>query len=187
MSVRFLFLAGLALSHFATTPQRDSTSAFDLAIGQTDPAMRATALAPFVDPADPVRHQEALDALADCGPAAVEVLRSLAADETHFRESSPILRALVSAGGKAALPVLEQLLRDDKTYWNNLGMNLDDTDKIPVFRIDRLVAILEHLAPLGYRDGDRLVRELRAQFDDHPLLRQQSQIIEAADVILSRQ
>jgi len=32
MSVRFLFLAGLALSHFATTPQRDSTSAFDLAI-----------------------------------------------------------------------------------------------------------------------------------------------------------
>ena len=119
-------------------------------------------------------------------PASLEELRSRAAEEAYFSESPAILNALVKAGGTAAVPILEQLLRDDKTYWNNLGLNLDDAEKIPAVRVERTLAILHHLATLGYSDREQVVRGLRDQFADHPLLQRHLRIIEASDGIVSR-
>jgi hypothetical protein len=161
---------------------------------QSGAAERAQALASRLDPADPTRYADALAALQNCGPAALPVFRTLLADETRFRESPLLLDSLVKAAGKTAIPVLEDLLRDEKTYWNNLGMNLDDPDKIPAIRADRLVAILRHLAALGYRDRYQLVRDLRDQFRDHPVLNEYGRtggsmtdcpILEAANRLVS--
>ena len=118
--------------------------------------------------------------------AGLEELRSRASEEAYFHESSAILQTLVNAGGKSTVPILEQLLRDERTYWNNLGLNLDDAEKIPAVRVERTLAILHHLATLGYSDREQVVRRLRDQFADHPLLQRHSRIIEAADGIVSR-
>jgi|SRR6516162_8135130 len=118
--------------------------------------------------------------------AGFEELRSRASEEAYYHESPAILKALVDAGGKSAVPILEQLLRDEKTYWHNLGLNLDDADKISAVRVERSLAILQHLAAVGYADRDHVVRDLRDQFRDHPLLQRQTRIIDAADALLAR-
>jgi hypothetical protein len=121
----------------------------------------------------------------DARPANLEELRSRAAEQAYFADSPAILNELVKAGGKTAIPILEQLLRDEKTYWNNLGLNLDDADKIPAVRIERTLALLEHLATLGYRDRGHIVRDLRDQFRDHPLFQHETRVIEMAEALLS--
>jgi hypothetical protein len=181
-----LLLAGMSLVLLAVTPPSRGDRDLDRAIAEPDALERARAIEPFVDPADPVRHEKALAALADCGPAALEVLRPLLVEETRFGESPSLLKTLVKAGGDKAVPILEHLLRDEKTYWNNLGMNLEDPDKIPAARIDRILAILDQLTALSYRDHARLVGDLRDQFRDHPVLGTCGPVIEAAGAILSR-
>ena len=52
------------------------------------------------------------------------------------------------------------------------GMNLDEEAKLPSRRADHLAAILRHLHAQGYRDPHQLVRDVRDQFLDHPILRQ---------------
>jgi hypothetical protein len=152
----------------------------------TDPGKRVEAAVQSLDPGDSVRYEAALADLERAGAAALPALRSLLADETRFGESPALLETLVKAGGDASVPILEQLLRDEKVYWNNLGMNLDDPAKVSMVRVERLVAILHRLAALGYRDRVDLVRGVRDQFADHPLLRDVSEVIEAVNAVLSR-
>jgi hypothetical protein len=97
-------------------------------------------------------------------------LQSLLADETQMERHCELLDRLVRAEGTAAIPTLEALLRDECTFWNNLGMNLDEPAKLPAVRARRLVAILHHLAALGYRDPEHLVRDVHERFRDHPVL-----------------
>jgi hypothetical protein len=195
MSTRFLF-ARICIILLGTASQGGPT--FDQAASETDPAKRAEAVLPFLDPADPVRYRDTLNILEGCGKASLPTLQSVLADETRFRESPQLLQTLAKAGGKAAIPVLENLLRDDKVYWNNLGMNLDEPQKIPAARAERLVSILRHLAGMGYRDRHHLVRDVRDRFSEHPILCNYGRsaagdggmsscpVIDAAQTILSR-
>lgn len=104
----------------------------------------------------------------------------LLADETRMEQHRDLLESLVRAGGMSAVPVLEGLLRDEKTFWNNLGLNLDEPAKLPTVRVERLAAILHHLAVLGYRDPHHLVRDVRDRFRDQPVLREHGQPVIAA-------
>jgi hypothetical protein len=97
-------------------------------------------------------------------------LRSLLADETQMDRHREALDRLVRAEGTAAIPTLEALLRDERTFWNNLGMNLDEPAKLPAVRVVRLATILHHLAALGYRDPEHLVRDVHERFREHPVL-----------------
>ena len=114
-----------------------------------------------------------------CRPGAAE-LRSLLADETCMQQHRDLLDSLVRTEGRAAIPMLEALLRDDVVFWNNLGMNLDEPTKLPAVRVDRLTAVLHHLAVLGYRDPHHLVRDVRDRFRDHPVLCEHARPIAAA-------
>ena len=98
------------------------------------------------------------------------------------------LATLVEAGGENSVGELERLLADERVYWNNLGMNLDDERKIDRPRVQFLGEILHHLGKFTYRDEQGLVRAVRDQFRDHPLLGRStpSPIVEAADAILAR-
>jgi hypothetical protein len=145
--------------------QRD----FQGAAAEPDPAKRAEAVRPFLDAGDPALYCEAHDVLAKCGKAALPVLRDLVADESRADRYS-FLATLVQAGGKDAVPELERLLADEKVYWNNLGMNLDDKHKIDRPRVEFLVEILTHLRKSGYADRRGLVEAVRDQFRDHPIL-----------------
>jgi hypothetical protein len=125
-------------------------------------------------------------ALQECDMAALPVLQSQLADETCMDRHRDMLDSLVRTGGARALPILERLLRDEKVFWNNLGMNLDGPAKLSAVRVERLVALLHHLAVLGYRDRDQLVRDVRDRFRDHPVLCAEGQsVIAAAQTVLA--
>jgi hypothetical protein len=114
------------------------------------------------------------------GTAVLPELQSRLADETCMERHCELLDCLVRADGKSAIPVLERLLRDDKIFWNNLGMNLDEPAKLPAVRVERLAAILHHLAVLGYRDPLHLVRDVHERFRDHPVLCEHGRAVIAA-------
>ncbi len=155
-------------------------------IGLTDPAQRAEALVVRLDSPAAGAYAEAIAGWQQCGPAALPVLQSLLADETRMDRHRDLLDCLVGAGGTSAVPVLERLLRDEKVFWNNLGMNLDEPTKLPTVRVERLAAILHHLAALGYRDPEHLVRDVSDRFRDHPVLCEHGQpVIAAARQILA--
>jgi len=174
-------------------PHRD----FQRAAAEPDPSRRAEAVRPFLDSADGSCYVQVLEVWAGCGKAALPVLRTLSADETRT-DRSCLVDTLVRAGGKDAVADLERLLEVERTYWDNLGLNLDEESKIPHARFQLLVDILGHLGELGYRDGNVLVRAIHDRFDDHPILRDYgkqragasragpSQVVEAAQVILLR-
>jgi hypothetical protein len=123
--------------------------------------------------------------------AALPVVRRLIEDETRPNHYD-LLAALVQLGGKDALPELHRLLREEQVYWHNLGLNVDEDGKISRRRFDYLVELLTRLGELGYRDDQELVRAVRDQFRDHPILGAyatsggSSPVVLAADAILSR-
>jgi hypothetical protein len=170
---------------------------FYRAAAEPDPARRAEAVLPFLDRVDGPAYGEVLDVLAACGKPAVSLLRQVVADEDrpgHY----DLLGALVRAAGDDAAAELEALLREERTYWDNLGLNLDDPVKVARPRFQFLVEILTHLRELGYRDEGGLVRAVRDRFGDHPILCDYgkeleqgtpvgpSPVVRAADSILSR-
>jgi hypothetical protein len=131
--------------------------------------VHAEAVLPLLDSGDPRVYAEAVDRLTRGGTTALPVLRQLIADE--FRaDRYYFLDTLVRAGGRVSVADLERFLREEKVYWNNLGLNLDDESKVPQPRLRFLIDLLAHLERFGYRDEYGLVRAVRDQFCDHPLL-----------------
>lgn len=150
-----------------------------MVLGLSDPAQRADAPTAGAD-------ADVVVALPDRATAALPALQSLLADETCMDRHRDLLDCLVRAGGKSAIPVLEGLLRDDKVFWNNLGMNLDEPAKLPAVRVARLAAILHHLAVLDYRDSRHVVRDVYERFRDHPVLCEHGRVVITAAQALLR-
>jgi hypothetical protein len=150
-----------------------------------DPFRRAEAVVPLLDAGNPRLDAEARRILVQCGTGALPVLRQLIGDELRPDRFS-FLATLVEAGDRASVPYLERLLREEKVYWNNLGMNLDDASKIDRARVQFLVDLLTHLQAFGYRDEQEVVSAVRDQFRDHPLLCTEDRVVEAANALLSR-
>jgi hypothetical protein len=142
---------------------------FELAAAERDPARRAEAVLPFLYRGDVSLYLEVHKAWANCGTAALPVLRTLIADESRA-DRYAFLDTLVRAGGKRSVPDLVSLLREEQVYWNNLGMNLDEECKVSQARFEFLVDLLTNLHALAYRDTDGFVRLVRDRFRDHPLL-----------------
>lgn len=167
------------------------------AAAEPDAARRAEAVLPLLDAGNGDVYLEVLDVWVGCGKAALPVLRSLLADETRSDRCS-LVDTLVRAGGKDAVAELERMLGEERTFWDNLGLNLDEESKIPHARVQYLVGVLGHLSQFDYRDGNSCVRAIRDRFDDQPILRDygkarqgdrrvgESPVIEAAQAILSR-
>ena len=133
-------------------------------------AERAEAMAHEFGHGSHVQDGAALRAWRECGPAAVPTLRRLVLEESLLPRHEELLETLVAAGGKAAIPVLQEALRDDRLYWHNLGLNIDAIDAVPAARLRRLAAVLGHLAALGASD-DGTVAELHTFFTEHPIYR----------------
>jgi hypothetical protein len=192
MTMRFC-LAGMCVLLLAASAGAEPRGDLKRAAAEPDPARRAEAVLPYLDAADGLCYGDVLDIWAGCGKAANPVLRQLAADEGR-PDRATFVDALVRAAGKEAIPDLERLLRQERTYWNNLGLNLDEESKVSSARFQCLIAILGRLDELGYRDGQGLVRSIRARFDDHPILRRYgtackgelSPVVAVADAILAR-
>jgi hypothetical protein len=167
------------------------------AAAESDVARRAEAVLPILDADNGIVYLEVLDVWVGCGKAALPVLRSLIADETRSDRSN-LVDTLVRAGGEDAVAELERMLGEERTFWDNLGLNLDEESKIPHARVQYLVDVLGHLRELGYRDSKSWVRAVRDRFDDQPILRDygkarqgdrcvgSSPVVEAAQAILSR-
>jgi hypothetical protein len=167
------------------------------AAAEPDVARRAEAVLPILDADNGIVYLEVLDVWVGCGKAALPALRSLIADETRSDRSS-LVDTLVRAGGQDAVAELERMLGEERTFWDNLGLNLDEESKISRARVQYLVDVLGHLREFDYRDGKSVVRAIHDRFDDHPILREygkerqgdrrigSSPVVEAAQAILAR-
>jgi hypothetical protein len=167
------------------------------AAAEPDAARRAEAMLPMLDAGNGMVYVDVLEVWVRCGKAALPVLRGLIADETRC-DRSCLVETLVRAGGTDAIADLERMLGEERTYWDNLGLNLDEESKISGVRIQYLVDVLRYLKEFEYRDGKSWVQAIRARFDDHPILREYgkerqgdrrvgpSPVVEAAEAILLR-
>src|SRR2546430_616279 len=113
------------------------------------------ALPAWADPFPSIGAAAVRDAWEQGRKAALPVVRRLIEDETRPNHYD-FLGMLVRIGGKDALPELQHLLREEKVYWHNLGLNVDEESKISRRRFDYLVELLTHLGELGYRDDQGL-------------------------------
>jgi hypothetical protein len=164
------------------------------AAAEPDLARRAEAVLPLLDADHGNIYLKVLDVWVGCGKAALPALRSLLADETRS-DRSCLIDTLVRAGGTEALADLEHMLGEERAYWDNLGLNLDEESKISRSRVEYLVTILGHLRQFVYQDRNACVRAIRDRWTDQPILRNYgkerpgdpSPVVEAAQAILSRQ
>jgi len=167
------------------------------AAAEPDAARRAEAVMPILDAGNGMVYLEVQEVWVGCGKAALPILRVLIADETRS-DRSCLLDTLVRAGGRDAVADLERMLSEERTFWDNLGLNLDEESKVSRARVQYLVDVLGHLGEFGYRDGNAVVRAIRDRFTDQPILRDYgkarqgdrrvgtSPVVEAAEAILSR-
>jgi hypothetical protein len=139
-----------------------------VALGMSNAVERAENAALQFSHGSHAQDRAALRSWRGCGPAAVPVLRRLVLEESLLPRHEELLETLVAADGRAAVPVLQEVLREDWVYWHNLGLNIDTTSAVPAARVRRLEAVLRHLAALGGRD-DGTVAELHAFFTEHPI------------------
>src|ERR1051325_4559579 len=82
-------------------------------------------------------------------------LRPLIADETRT-DRALLVERFMDAAGKGAIADLKRWLGEERRFWDNLGLNLDEESKVSRPRFDYLVELLRQLDKLGYRDDDSL-------------------------------
>ena len=105
-------------------PLAERRTAFDAAVGEPDPAKRAVRLRPFAT--EPKAGQrEAVETLADCGPAGVPPLAAVLFRRPGLWESARegAIKSLVKIG-KPAAGELARFLELQRVYWELTGPDL---------------------------------------------------------------
>ena len=102
----------------------DTQQCFDTALAISDPDTRSYCLEPFARDPFYLTSDEAFAALADCGEAALPVLRRMLEDESIPELHGTVIEAFAKAGRKAAGPELTAWLERELAFWKQIGPTL---------------------------------------------------------------
>ena len=97
-------------------------------------------------------HEKAIEELAKCEPAAVDVLRSILEAPPNYNQKYAI-RALADCGGKQAIQQLDAMLDEEFAYWKQIASTLkrgwwtsgDNENREAKIRYGNLMALLRTL------------------------------------------
>ncbi len=147
-----------------------------------DLTRRAAALREFAVSESWHARREAFAALADCGTAAVPVLRGIINDDRLTRHHGTAITSMGDASGKEATPFLIELIQDETAFWKETAPQLpvdwwndgsrlgwDEVEMLRT-RYGRLKAALQVFETHPYVDEAVPVQRLRDLWRSFPQL-----------------
>jgi hypothetical protein len=177
----------------------ETRDAFDDSLAIADPSKRAEALQTFVSDSKFLVRDNALKEITKCGEAALPVLRRMMNDETLNDIHDQAIDAFAQAGGRQVAPELTALLEKELSFWQQTGPTLQkgwwngngfaSIDAVEPLRnrYGKIYRALVALNALRYREGEKLVTEVRDFWRSLPQLDDKSgldQISDECDSIL---
>ena len=175
-------------------------NSLNAALAIADPALRAEGLAPFAHHTIYRAREQAFAALAECGEAALPVLRRMLHNDSIRKLHAKVIETFAKASRKTAGPELTRWVETEFEFWkqtapalevgwwNGAGLGpirADGLDKVQPLR-DRWMALYQAVQALGeirYTNAEPVLTEMRDFWRSLPQL-YGDQISEACDKIL---
>ena len=175
-------------------------NSLNAALAIADPAFRAEGLEPFAAHTIYRAQERAFAALAECGEAALPVLRRMLHNESIRKLHARVIEAFAKASRKTAGPELTTWVETELKFWKQRAPSLevgwwngaglgpiraDGLDEVQPLR-DRWMALYHAVQALGeirYTNAERVLSEVRDFWRSLPQL-YNDQISEACDKIL---
>lgn len=178
----------------------NTQNSLNAALAITDPALRAEGLEPFADHTVYRAQERAFAALAECGEAALPVLRRMLGNESLRKLHVRVIEAFAKASRKTAGPELTTWVEREFEFWkqtapslevgwwNGKGLGANQSDGLEMAEPlrDRWMALYQAVQALGeirYTNAERALSEVRDFWRSLPQL-YNDQISEACDKIL---
>ena len=197
------------LSRIKTTETELKTEVFSVlstqnslkaALAIADPALRAEGLEPFTHHTIYRAKEQAFTALAECGEAALPVLRRMLHNDSLRKLHAKVIETFAKASRKTAGPELTTWVETEFEFWkqtapslevgwwNGKGLGVNQFDGLEMAEPlrDRWMALYQAVQALGeirYTNAERVLSEVRDFWRSLPQL-YNDQISEACDKIL---
>ena len=133
-------------------------------------------------------HEKAIKELAKCGPAAVDVLRSILEAPPNYNQKYAI-GALSDCGGKQAIQQLDTMLDEEFAYWKQIASTLkrgwwtpgDNENREAWIRYGNLMALLRTLHRHKHPNIQTKTIAIRDFFQRQPVLEADTRITRMPD------